>query len=234
MNRHTGINACAVLALALALPGVTLAAEAPQPAPSGQQELELGEVLVRGIRTKPTRDPQKIVNWLKLLVGQFRYQGYVQLPSDGGKPGPRLLVKGLADCTAFGLAPGVQCTIKVIWPEEHGPNGEDIPGGVSTLSPAMVQYGLDVDRLGIRYLQVDNRGHGDYGQGYLVNNTLTTVTPCVDIKGNCQRISEITARPDGKVVDMQIDIEQDQARLVRYKFVLQRQGAVPEGAISGG
>jgi hypothetical protein len=239
VNRQARFNPFAnlVVALLAALPGAGLAAEAAQSQPPSRAAtgptLELGEVLVQGIRSKPTRDPQKIVNWLKLLVGEFRYSGYVQLPNDG-KPGARLQVKGLAECTAFGLAPGVQCTINVIWPKAPGPNGEGVLGGLSTLSPAMIQYGLDVDRLGIRYLQVDNRGHGDYGQGYLVNDTLTTTMPCVDIKGNCQRISRITARPDGKIVDMQIDIEQDETRLVRYKFVLQRVGAVPAGAISGG
>lgn len=153
-----------VFAVAVLLPLAALAAEPTQ---------ELDEVLVRGERLKPNRDPQQIVNWLKLLVGQFRYTGYVEISAEG-VPRAALQVRGRADCIAFGLAPGVICTINVSWPEVHGPDGEEVPGGVSALAPAMIQYGLDTDRFAIRYMQVDNEGLADRGVGYLVGDSLTT------------------------------------------------------------
>lgn len=193
---------------------------------------ELDEILVNGVRIKPTRDPQKIVNWLKLLVGQFRYTGYVDLNAEG-VPRQMLPVQGAADCEPFGRAPGVHCEMNVAWSEVRGPEGEELLGGVSTLLPAMVDYGLDTDRFGIRYLQVDNQGTADFGSAYLVNGTLTTTTPCPNLSGTCNRIARITPAVDGKRVEMQVDIEREYQRVVRYRFVLQRVGEVPEGAISG-
>ena len=240
VNTRTGFNAlrCCVVALLLSLPGAVLGADAGKAPASASQRTtvpdeELEETLVRGNRIKPTRDPQKIVNWLKLLVGQFRYDGDVKLEADEAPETP-LQVRGVADCTAFGLAPGVHCSMKVVWPEVHGKNGAEIPGGVSTLVPAMIQYGLDPDHLGIRYLQVDSKGLANYGQGYLVNDTLTTTMPCPDIAGNCQRVARIHAGIDGKLIDMQIDIERDYQPVARFTFLLHRVGAVPKGAISGG
>ena len=97
----------------------------------------------------------------------------------------------------------------------------------------MVQYGLDADRLAIRYMQVDNNGLADRGWGYLVADSLTTTMPCMGIAGNCRRISRITPQADGRIVGMQVDIELDSERIARYQFVLRRVGAVTEGAISG-
>jgi hypothetical protein len=205
----------------------------PVPAmPASPTDNELDDVLVRGARIKPTRDPQQIVNWLKLLVGEFSYGGFVQLRGEGVSR-ELLTVNGAASCTAFGRAPGVHCELNAVWPEKKGPNGEDLIGGVSTLSPAMVEYGLDTDRLGIRFLQVDNRGMAYHGRDYLVGNTLTTVTPCPDMP-DCTRTTRITPRIDGKLVEIEIEIEKEYQRVARFRFVLQRTDAVPEGAISGG
>ena len=244
MNRRAEvITFClGVLALGVGTFGPARAADAAQAQPVAAQQgssppaatagPELDELLVEGNRVKPTRDPQKIVNWLKLLVGKFRYGGYVQLHGEGVSS--RLLpAQGSADCTAFGRAPGVHCQVNVAWPEVHGPEGQDVPGGVSTLAPAMVEYGLDTDHLGIRFLQVDNQGLANFGQGYLVGDTLITTTPCPDVTGNCQRTTRITAHADGKLIEMQIEIVQDYERRVRYRFLLQRVGEVPAGAISG-
>lgn len=211
----------------------TLAALLPLAAPAAEAVQELDEVLVNGVRIKATRDPQQIVNWLKLLVGQFRYEGFVQPRIEGALPA-MLRARGSADCTAFGKAPGVQCQINVYWPEPEGVDAAAVLGGISSLTPAIAQYGLDPDRLGIRYLQVDNKGIASYGQGYLFGDTLTTTTPCADIPGDCQRITKISARIDGRTVEMQTDIMKDSERLVRYKFTLHRVGKTPEGAISGG
>lgn len=214
-----------LIALAWLLPAAAGAAGAP--------DEQLDEITVNGARIKATRDPQKIVNWLKLLVGQFRYDGYVT-PRREGTLGELLQVRGAADCEAFGKAPGVLCHLNVAWPEAHGTDGGEIPGGVSTLTPAIAQYGLDPDHLGIRFLQVDNKGIASYGQGYLFGDTLTTTTPCADIPDDCQRITKISAHADGRSIEMQVDIEQDSRRLVRFKFLLFRVGKPPQGAVSGG
>jgi len=232
----SGNTAMKVLRLGLAcavvlLPGWPVAAAQadaaalarPPPAPAEPID-ELDEIVVTGARR--VRNPQKIVDWLKRLVGQFSYDGYVDLSSEGAPQGRRA-VKGAGDCTGFGPGPGVQCVMKAIWPEARGSNGEEIPGGISTLAPAMVLYGLDPDYMGIRYLQLDNRGIAEGGLGELDGETLTSKAPCATLPAPCQRITRINAHPDGKLIQMQIDIQREDQRLVRFMFVMHRVGPVP-------
>jgi len=201
------------------------------PAQAAKPEQELDEIIVNGHRIKANRDPVQILAWLRRLLGKYRYEGYVELGDGSAKI--RQPVTGAGDCVAFGAAPGVHCTIQVSWPEVRGPNGEAVPGGVSTLVPAMVQYGLDPDRLGVRYMQVDNRGMAERGNGYLWGDVLETKSPCVGIAGNCQRITHIEAHPpDGSLIEMQVDIEKDSIRLMRYRFEMHRTAAARAGAES--
>ncbi len=226
MNTRTGMNAFAgwMVALTLALPGAALAANAPETAAKNaapaQPETELSEVLVQGARTKPERNLQVVIEWLRRLVGQFRYQGTVELRGADGKPVSRQNVSGKSDCVAFGLAPGVQCSLKVQWPELKGKDGEAVVGGASTLQPAMLLYGLDPDKRGIHFLQVDNKGIADGGVGLLLQDTLTTKVPCEGIPGNCQRITKITAKADGSLIQTVTDIEQDGVLVLRYTFLM--------------
>jgi hypothetical protein len=196
------------------------ATTASQRATADKRDQELSEVLVQGSRTKPVRDPQAIIDWMRRLVGQFRYVGYVELHDPNGAPRGQQRVSGKGDCVAFGLAPGVQCTITVSWPAAQGDNGQEILGGVSTLEPAMVLYGLDPDELAVHYLLVDNKGVADGGLGYIKGDTMTTRDPCVGIPGDCTRTTKITAQRDGKLVQMQIDIEREGNLAVRYLFVM--------------
>jgi hypothetical protein len=115
----------------------------------------------------------------------------------------------------------------VLWDEVHGPNGEEVPGGVSTLSPAMIQYGLDPDRLGVRFMQVDNRGIAERGNGYLFSDTLATTTPCVGIS-DCQRITKINAHTDGNFIETTIEIKASGRLVARYFLVMTRRTAVEE------
>jgi hypothetical protein len=193
---------------------------------SSDKDLELSEVVVSGAHIKADRNPQNIVNWLKRLVGQFRYTGFVQLSGDGVSP-LLLVVDGGSDCRAFGRAPGVHCELNVRWPETRGGEGQEVPGGISTLTPAMVEYGLDSDHLGIRFMQVDSKGYADSGQAYLVGDTLTTTMPCVGLGENCQRVTRINAHPDLKIIEMQVEIEKDSERRARLRFVLNRVGPPP-------
>jgi hypothetical protein len=232
MKQRTGVHAICgwSIMLSLLLGTAATGAEAPADnsaaAPSSQQDStsrrnqELSEVLVQGKRTKPVRNPQLIIDWMRRLVGQFRYQGYVELHDSNGAPRGQQPVTGKGDCVAFGLAPGVQCTIKVNWPEDEVDPGTELLGGVSYLDPAMVLYGLDPDELAVHYLQVDNKGVADGGLGYLLGDTMTTRDPCVGIAGDCTRTTKITARPDGQLVQTQIDIERDGQLAVRYLFVM--------------
>lgn len=186
-------------------------------APATRSDQELDEVLVTGARA--VRNPDAILGWLKRLVGQFSYDGYVELDGDGAAP-RRETASGASKCILFG--PSVQCTVQVVWPEMRDSDGAALPGGVSTLAPAMVMYGMDLNFLAVHSMQVDNRGMADSGMGNLRGNTLTTTTPCADLPGECRRISRIEARPDGKLIRMQIDIEQDARRVIRYAFTLRR------------
>lgn len=195
--------------------GAALAADAS--APAGKADQELDEVLVTGARV--VRKPEKIIAWLNRLVGRFSYEGHVELRGDGASP-RREAASGEGKCVPYG--PSVHCTVQVVWPEMRGSNGEALPGGVSTLAPAMVMYGMDLNYLNVLSMQVDNRGMADSGVGDLRGDTLTTTTPCADLPGNCKRVSRIEARPDGKLIRMQIDIEQDARRVARYAFVLRR------------
>jgi hypothetical protein len=231
MNQRTDVQTIRSWTMAIALLFAAAAANAAQ-APSdsaatssrqdasGRRDQELSEVLVQGQRTKPVRDPQAIIDWMRRLVGQFRYIGYVELHDPNGKTRGQQPVSGKGDCVAFGLAPGVQCTITVSWPEGHGDNGQEILGGVSTLEPAMVLYGLDPDELAVHYLLVDNKGVADGGLGFIKGDTMTTADPCVGIPGDCTRTTKITAQRDGKLVQMQIDIEREGNLAVRYLFVM--------------
>lgn len=210
-----------LLVTAAWLSGTSIAAAADAPAAVEPDE-ELEEVLVSGARA--IRNPERILAWLNRLVGHFSWEGYVELGSDGA-PGGRQVVTGASKCVSYG--PAVHCAMQVNWPEVHGSNGEDLPGGVSTLAPAMAMYALDMNHLAVNSMQVDNRGMADSGQGYLRGNTLTTTTACVDLPGKCQRISRIDARRDGKLIQMQVDIERDGKRVVRYAFVLNRMETRP-------
>jgi hypothetical protein len=233
MKQRTGVPAIRSLSIALSLllgaasatgaqapAGKSAAAAASQQDSGSERDQELSEVLVQGKRTKPVRDPQIIIDWMRRLVGQFRYVGFVELHDPNGAPRGQQPVSGKGDCVAFGLAPGVQCTIKVSWPEAHGDDGQEILGGVSNLQPAMVLYGLDPDELAVHYLLVDNKGVADGGLGYLKGDTMTTADPCVGIPGDCTRTTRITAEPDGKLVQMQIDIEREGQLAVRYLFAM--------------
>ncbi len=212
--------------LALAwLPATAIAAAANAPDKADAPDQELGEVLVTGKKSKSTkriRNPVSLTAWLNRLRGQFIYEGTVEVGSEGA-PRRRRVATGASRCDAFG--PSVNCVVQVTWQEMHGSDGEDLPGGVSTLAPAMVIYALDMNYLAIQSLHVDSRGMADSGLGYLAGDTLTTTTDCVDLPGDCKRISRIEAQPDGKLIRMQTDIEQDEKRVVRYTFVLRRQDA---------
>ncbi len=205
-------------------------ASPPAESQAAEQEDELDEVLVNG--QKAVRKPSIIISWMRRLLGTFSYEGYVDLQGKGD-PDDFLKVQGNSDCVGFGPAPGVMCEINVRWPEKKGPKGEAIPGGVSNLSPAMMLFGFEPDDLGIRYMLVDSKGIAEPALGLLVGDTLTSKEPCVNTPGVCQKIIRITAQPDGKLVEMQVDVEMNYKRAMGYKFLMHQTSNVQGGEAPG-
>jgi len=209
--------------------GIVVGAQTPSAAPEAETQDDiqvLDDVVVSG--EKPTRKVAELIPWLRRLPGQYTFDGFVDLGGKGD-PDDRRNVRGIGTCIGFGLAPGVQCEIHVRWPESRGPNGEEIPGGVSALAPAMILYGLEPDEIGIRYLQVDNRGLAEGATGLVTGDTAAFRTPCVDQPTDCQRVVRITAKPESKIVDMQIDTELNLQVALRYRFQLTRVAQVQGG-----
>jgi hypothetical protein len=201
------------------LSGALLAAaaqSASQPEPSAE---ELGEVLIEGLKAE--RDPQKVINWLAHLVGEFTYEGQVDVHAQGN-PEDMHAVRGSGSCVGYGPAPAVQCDVNVRWSKAQGENGEAVLGGVSTLDPAIMLFGFASDRVGIRYMLVDNQGTADAALGYVVGNTLVSRAPCANVPGNCERVVHITISEDAKEIDMRIDLEIDYRRAVRFEFGMRR------------
>lgn len=225
----TGLAMVMALTPWVSAPASDAAAPSLPPPPDSTLNPELDEILVSGARK--TRDPVAVLEWLRRLLGQYSYEGYVELRSPGAPQG-RLPVRGSGECTGFGPGPGVQCAMRVTWPRVRGADGAEVPGGVSSLVPAMTLYGFDADFIAIRFQQVDNKGLANPGRGYLTGDVLTTREPCVDVLEHCERITRINAHPDGSVIQTQVDIEQDSVLVVRYVFV-QNRIAGPEHAASG-
>lgn len=205
------------------LPGAALAAspasrESP-PAAAPEEPDELGEVVVSG--EQPTRKVADLIPWIRRLLGQYTFEGHVDLGGKG-EPEDRMPANGVGLCVGFGVAPGVQCEINVGWPESTGPDGEEVMGAVSHLAPAMILYGVEPDHIGIRYLQVDNRGLAEGATGQIIGDTATFRTPCVDMPEDCQRITRITVPSDSRFIDMQIDTAVNDRLAMRYRFQLTR------------
>lgn len=227
VNRFTGRWASGyALAAALLASGSAHAAD-PARGPAAVSEErrlpdeELDEALIEG-RNKPVRDAQKVIDWLARLVGQFTFEGQVDLQGKSN-PEDRRDVQGSGVCIGFGPAPAVHCELKVRWPEARGAAGEEIPGGTSNLDPAMLLFGFEPDRIGIRYMLVDSKGIAEGAMGLLITgDTLESRAPCVNIPAPCQRTTRITARPDLQTIRMQIDIERDGVKALGYSFVMQR------------
>jgi hypothetical protein len=219
----------------LLLSGVAFAAQPSasqrrESARAAEQLQELGEVVVSG--EKPTRRIADLIPWLRRLLGRYEFAGYVDLGGQGN-PEDLLRVRGSGECVGFGVAPGVQCEIDVRWPKVTGPAGEDVIGGVSYLSPAMILYGVEPDERGIRYLQVDNRGLAEGATGLVTGDTAAFRTPCVDMAADCHRVVRITAREDSKIVDMQIDTELNYQVVTRFRFQLTRVAQLQTGPGAG-
>lgn len=193
-----------------------------QPTPVQQQgdtDEELDEIVVDGRRA--VRKPQAILDWMARLVGQFTIDGKVDLHGHG-EAGP-LDLQGRSSCVGFGPGPAVQCELNVRWPDARGKAGEKVIGGVSNLDPAMMVFGFEPNRIGIRHMMVGNDGIAEGSMGYLLSgDTLVTRARCGGVSGACERVFSVTVEPDAQTVQMNIEIQVDQRRAATIAFVMRR------------
>jgi hypothetical protein len=182
--------------------------------------------------------------WLKRLVGSFRYEGDVaeaiaqfSIGRDVRTQYSRSHAKGMADCIGFGDGPGVQCVIKVTWPPtrayhpaQGGAGSPSTPGFAEylILNPAMSLYGIDPDKLGIRYMQVNGKSVAEIGLGTLNGDVLAFETPCKlgELPTTCRQFTRIIAAPDRKSIRIEIDAKLSiSLTKISFRFLLHR---VPE------
>lgn len=229
-----------LLALVLVAPGPVMAAAAASsssaaPAivadPPAQRLDELDEVVVEGRRRRDVprswNDYQEPFNFLARLVGQFTITGLVDLHAQGRSEDLRK-VAGRANCLGFGSAPGVQCDLTVRWPQSPGPGGEEIPGGISTLDPAVLLFGFEPDAPGVSFVSLDNRGIMDTAVGRMISpNTMLARSKCVAMPGNCERTARITVEPGFNIIRLNIDLAIDQQKSASFEFVLNRAPETP-------
>jgi hypothetical protein len=233
MKRTVGrwVRAATVLGLAL-IPAISPAASSASPVAGASTERveELSEVIVTG--EKPVNSVKDLIPWIRRLLGRYTLQGYVDVGGKGD-PADRRTVRGIGLCVGFGVAPGVQCEMHVVGPQSAADAGQSVPESVAALAPAMILYGVEPDDLGIRYLQVDNRGLAEGATGDVIGNTATFRTRCADVAEGCERVTRITAVSESKVVDVQVDTEIHSQLAARLRFQMTRVGEVqapPAGA----
>jgi hypothetical protein len=185
---------------------------------------ELSEVLVEATRQR-TRRPgfreyEQDFNWLARMVGTFVIDGRVDLGprNPDGNPGT---VTGRAVCVGFGVAPGVQCELRMRWPGSSGASAEI--AGLANLDPASALFGFDLAKSGVSYILVDNKGTAETAVGMMVtSDTMQSRARCGAIAGNCERVSRFTAHPDLKTVDLHMDVEVDDSRVASFALVMHR------------
>ncbi len=211
---------------------------------------------------------------------EVTYPGYRCVPDPdepgAGDPPPEPVpyckaMKGKGDCTGIGTGPGVQCVLNVTWedlyevvyPKELKPNQRynplagvyNLPGGVSSLGPSMLLFGLDPGKSAINHLLVDNKGLPEGGLGSIAGDRATFKTPCVNAPTmlekmkpppqpaepplfrqtprTCERTLRIDAEPDARLLHMSIDFAINDEIWTRYTMSLRRvpqTGEVPAPA----
>jgi hypothetical protein len=149
-------------------------------------------------------------SWLKRLSGRFRVTGTWSVKGNNEPPRPEPL-KGDVDCVLVGTGPGVHCMTSLT-ASGFSPDGS---------FPAMSLYGLDLDALGIHFLQVDNHSIAERGLGAVEGDVATiTVKKCQwqDYEGypagfssrtiSCERVIRIVAPAGGESIQLQIRTNQ--------------------------
>lgn len=174
----------------------------------------------------PSGPPTEPDVWLKRLVGRFRFEGMIHVPSIGDcgelppenpeEPPPPFVpgcqsVTGIGDCVAVGASPGVQCVLNLSWPDLYDVDFEagsvsSVPGAVAYLDPSMALFGLDPREGAIRYLLVDKKGLPEGGLGKVNGHFATFMTECVNEPVGCVRVMRFEAQPERNIIFMRIDV----------------------------
>jgi hypothetical protein len=152
----------------------------------------------------PVTDTEAIGEWLRRLVGTFKYEGMIGICPNDCEP-----IKGSSDCTGIGEGPGVQCILNVTWADHYktDPYKVDTEANndnymISYLDPAMELFGLDPMNSAISHLVVNNKGLPEGGLGFIKGNTASFKAPCVNARAGCYRVVVIEAKPDSEVLWM--------------------------------
>jgi hypothetical protein len=150
--------------------------------------------------------------WLRKLEGKFRIEGTFYREGDEVNVAR---ASGLEDCVTIGPGAGMHCVINVVWDEDYGADGQGGQTGVSSLAPAMIQYGYDPVTSRVRYLQVDNQSLAEPNESLLRGNTIATRTHCANTPASqvCERVTRIYIPPDRSYITMTIDMERTYARV---------------------
>lgn len=215
----------------IALPALAVlsAGHAAKAAPRESSLQDLGgapQEVVDESDTSRSAQIARMSAWLKRLEGRFRYEGIVDDPGAycylNRKNNARVCVgsnpktgRGLGDCVLVGDGPGLHCVLNLNW-EESGSLSTPPPGSLGAslnefpdFAPTMLLYGIDPVTLGIRYLQADDRGLVEVGQGALKGNAVTFRAPCLNMPASllCTRVTRIYANSDASVIRLWLDIE---------------------------
>jgi hypothetical protein len=227
MNRTRG-TAGALLAVGALLAAVPAGAEPREPnlSPPPPVTPEMKEAR----RLQAAKDMDA---WLRRLVGRFRIQGVNS--KDGTDEPDMQTATGMEDCIGLGTGAGVQCVINVVWNEQFDDQGQYADGGISSLAPAMIEYGFDPVASRVRYLQVDNQSLAEAGAGVLKGDTLTTRVRCANTPAAqlCERVTRIYAPPEGKYIQLTIDMERNHDRITSLSLDLRRMAVDETGADAG-
>jgi hypothetical protein len=161
---------------------------APLPEPLTPEERE-----ARRVQQVLAMDP-----WLRTLEGRFRIEGV-----KGGRS-----ATGKADCISIGPGAGIQCVVFMVW-DEQWDEGQAGLSGVSSLAPAVIQYGLDPAAVRIRSLRVDNRSLAEPATGLLKGDTTTFQAHCPNTPAYppCTEVTRIHVPPGADYIQMSIDTD---------------------------
>jgi hypothetical protein len=144
--------------------------------------------------------------WLRRLEGRFRIEGIFFRDNQPDEPRH---ARGMEDCISIGPGAGMQCVINVLWDEDYGVDGQDGQTGVSSLAPAMIEYGFDPVASKVRSLQVDNQSLGEPSAGTLKGETVSYSTRCANTPASrlCRRVTHIYMPADRSYIRITIEVE---------------------------
>lgn len=232
MNASPRVVLRLILLLALLLPAPVFAAGAacapPPPRAQEQSDLqELEEIVV--VAKEDESYLRDLRAWLKRLVGEYSYEGYVDICGNGN-PVDLRPVTGRADCIAISSAPTIQCTVDMRWPVAVQQNGQAAPGSEYNLVAAHVIYSVEnrylpeqqMNRWGLMSMQVDSKGTAEWASGALIGDSFVSKEPCVGMPGDCRKSMRITAERNSELVTMLIDTDVGEQRVMRQSLVLNR------------